>query len=127
MGTQKLDQNKRLVTRFFDEVIYGTGGNLDVLDELVEEDYVQHHSANGQGREGLRKFVADLRRGPLPELLDPQGTVRVNLIADGETVIRHEDRTHGTRIDIFRIQNGRLKDNWSAFRPIEGTERPSDF
>jgi predicted SnoaL-like aldol condensation-catalyzing enzyme len=57
------EANKQLVSRLF-EVIYGTGDNLQILDEIVAEDYVQHNPLAGEGREGLRQFFQ--RLVPLP-------------------------------------------------------------
>ena len=56
MGIEEVERNKKLVERFFREVPYGPGDNLDVIDELVAEDYVQHNPLAGQGREGVKRF-----------------------------------------------------------------------
>jgi predicted SnoaL-like aldol condensation-catalyzing enzyme len=99
------ESKKRLVERLFD-VIYGTGDNLHIIDEVVAADYVQHNPLAGQGREDLRQFFEQLV--PLPDWLDSRGTVAVNLIAEGEFVVRQEIRTHGLLIDVFRVRDGLL-------------------
>ena len=116
----ELEANKQLVSRLF-EVIYGTGGNLQILDEVVAEDYVQHNPLAGEGREGLRQFFQ--RLVPLPDWLDSRGTVVVNLIAEGEFVVRQEIQTHGLLLDVFRVRDGLLREHWDAFRPDPGTEQ----
>lgn len=45
------EKNKQVVARMFD-VIYGPGDDIDVLDEIVAEDYIQHNPMAGQGRGG---------------------------------------------------------------------------
>ena len=120
----ELEANKQLVSRLF-EVIYGTGDNLQILDEVVAEDDVQHNPLAGEGREGLRQFFQ--RLVPLPDWLDSRGTVVVNLIAEGEFVVRQEIRTHGLLLDVFRVRDGLLREHWDAFRPDPGTERIPGF
>ncbi len=120
----ELEANKQLVTRLF-EVIYGTGDNLQILDEVVAEDYVQHNPLAGEGREGLRQFFQ--RLVPLPDWRDSRRTVVVNLIAEGEFVVRQKIRTHGLLLDAFRVRDGLLREHWDAFRPDPGTERIPGF
>ncbi len=54
--------NKTVLERFFEEIYIQ--GNLTAADELVAADYVSHDPAPGEapGREGLKAFVAYLRR-----------------------------------------------------------------
>ena len=118
------EKNKKLVARLF-EVVYGNGDDLDVLDELVAEDYVQHNPLAGQGREGLRAYFKELV--PLPEWLDASGTLAEHYIAEGEFVVRQELRNHGMLVDIFRVEDGVLVEHWDAFRPDPGTERIPGF
>jgi predicted SnoaL-like aldol condensation-catalyzing enzyme len=40
--------------------------------------------------------------------------LRVNLIADGDWVVRQEVRTDWMLIDIFRIQDGWLMEHWDT-------------
>jgi serine phosphatase RsbU (regulator of sigma subunit) len=55
------ENNKALVRRFFDEVY--NRGNLDIADELLSADYVDHTTPPGRhaGREGLKRSVAKQR------------------------------------------------------------------
>ena len=55
------EDNKALVRRWFAEL---DAGNLDIIDELVPEDYVDHNPAIGglgTGREGIRAYIEMLR------------------------------------------------------------------
>jgi predicted SnoaL-like aldol condensation-catalyzing enzyme len=119
----RLERNKLVVRRFFEEVVQGTADDLDVVEELVAEDYLQHNPHAGQGREGLRDFFVHILSLPLSERLDPRETLQVNLIAEGDFVVRQELRTNGMLVDIFRVQNGRLQEHWDAYRPAPGTDR----
>jgi steroid delta-isomerase-like uncharacterized protein len=57
------EANRRIARRFFDEVF--SRGNLDVIDEIFDPDYVGHSSAAFgkpiNGPEGIREFVSMYR------------------------------------------------------------------
>ena len=55
-----VEDNRAIDLRFVDEVL--NGHNLDVLPELVAEDFVEQNPPPGQGpgREGLRQFLAQM-------------------------------------------------------------------
>lgn len=55
-----VEDNKAIDLRFVDEVL--NGHNLDVLPELVAEEFVEQNPPPGQGpgREGLRQFLAQM-------------------------------------------------------------------
>ena len=54
------DVNKALVRRFYEEI---DKGNIDILDELVAEDYADHNPPPfpglPPGREGLKQALLD--------------------------------------------------------------------
>jgi predicted SnoaL-like aldol condensation-catalyzing enzyme len=121
------ERNKRVVDRFFKEVMHESANpDLDKLDELVHEDYIQHNPLAGQGRAGLRNFIehviptlegdAEVFKSPL---------LKINLIADGDMVVRQEIRQHWMLVDVFRVEDGWLMEHWEAWHFEPGTERPS--
>jgi hypothetical protein len=57
MITDEIERNKKVVEDFVREV--PLAGNLDALDELVAEDYVQHNPQAGQGRAGVRELFGN--------------------------------------------------------------------
>lgn len=125
MEPDRLENNKRAVARLF-EVLYGVGDDLDVLDELIAEDYVQHSPLAGQGRDGVKRFFKE-KLIPLPYRLEPR---EVNLIPEGDFVVRQELRAHrysGMLVDIFRVEGGLIREHWDAYRPDPGTERMPGF
>ena len=119
MGIEEVERNKKLVERFFREVPYGPGDNLDVIDELVAEDYVQHNPLAGQGREGVKRFFTEVIPLPLTGDLAADGTLEVNIVGDGDLVVRQEIRKNGMLIDIFRVKNGRLQEHWDELNTLE--------
>ncbi|WP_285652321.1 ester cyclase [Actinomycetospora sp. NBRC 106375] len=56
----EVDTNRAAARRFADEVL--TGHDLDVLPELVAEDFIEQNPPPGQGpgRDGLRQFLSAL-------------------------------------------------------------------
>jgi steroid delta-isomerase-like uncharacterized protein len=74
------DSNRRLVRRFYEEVLNEQKFNL--LDEIAVEDYVTHDPlpGMGQGREGLKDLANML------QALDPTYTIE-DEIAEGDKVV----------------------------------------
>ena len=118
-------ENKALVRRFYEEI---DKGNIDVLDELVAEDYMDHNPPPfpglAPGREGLKQaFRIFLKATPGYHRIEEQ-------IAEGDKVVtrmtsfgKHEGDLPGaprtgndlkmTSITIHRIENGKLAEKWS--------------
>jgi predicted ester cyclase len=120
------EDNKRLVRRMVDEV---NGGNLDVFDEVLAVDFVDHAPPRGvpPTREGFKQFQAMLLAG----LPDNKATTE-DLIAEGDKVVwrwsglgHHTGVLMGlpptgrpiraTGIEIFRVANGRFVEHWSEW------------
>lgn len=116
--------NKVLLQRFFDEIY--NRGNLYVADELVAADYLNHNPAPGEapGREGLKAFIAYLRRAfaGLYIAIEDQ-------VAEGDKVVtrftisgRQEGEFAGipatgkqasvTAMSIHRIADGLIQESW---------------
>jgi predicted ester cyclase len=118
-----LEDNKALVRRFYAEI---DAGNLDAMDELVAEDYLDHHQAIPDlppGREGLKMAFQIFRR------CTPGSHDILDQFAEGDHVITRlrahgsfaEDmgdipRTGGkldvTATAVHRISGGRLAEHW---------------
>src|ERR1700758_2436771 len=119
------DQNKALVRRFYEEI---DKGNIDILDELVAENYADHNPPpwprSGSGRERLKEdFRLFWRATPGHHIIEDQ-------IAEGDKVVtrltsvgKHEGDLPGapptgnelkmTSITIHRIADGKLAEKWS--------------
>ena len=114
-----------LIKRFYLEVL--ATGNLDLIDELIAEGFVDHESLPGQppGKEGARFFVNTMRAA-FPDLsvksLEPA-------LADGNleavhTVLTgtHQGELMGLAatgrtveiesIDIARVEDGKVVEHW---------------
>lgn len=123
MGTE---ENKALVRRFYSEI---DAGNIDAMDELVAESYVDHDPPPfpglPSGREGLKQafgifWKATPGRHEIEDQLAEGDKVVTRLTAYG----RHEGELPGpmpptgvemrqTAVAIHRIANGQLAEHWS--------------
>jgi predicted ester cyclase len=119
------ETNKALVRKFYDEI---DKGNLDVLDELVAPDYLDHNPPPfpglKQGLEGLKQAFQIFRAAtPGYHFIEDQ-------IAEGDKVVtrltsfgKHEGDLPGaprtgndlkmTSITIHRIAGGKLVEKWA--------------
>jgi steroid delta-isomerase-like uncharacterized protein len=111
-----------LVRRFVDEV--WSRGNLDVVDSLVADNYVNHDTSVPLGREGVRVGASALHAA-FPE---SRLTIQ-DVIASGDRVVvrwRREGVHRGelfgipatgrtvaiTGIDIYRTAGGQIAEHW---------------
>jgi predicted ester cyclase len=125
MAPMSAEANKALVRRFYQEI---DKGNLDILDELVAEDYLDHNPPPfpglGSGRAGLKQaFKIFWDATPGQHHIEDQ-------IAEGDKVVtrltsvgKHEGDLPGaprtgndlkmTSITIHRIAGGKLVEKWA--------------
>lgn len=124
MGSEP-EQTKAITRRLFDEVF--NHGRLDLIDELVAEDAVEHEAlpiATGEMRTDLRMWLTELRRAFPDYHVELQ-----DLIAEDDRVVARE-RITGTNvgpllgipptgrricvdgIDIVRVNDGRIVEHW---------------
>lgn|SRR5690349_6952307 len=126
MDKTTLEANRQVVTRLFNEVVYGAGDRTALINELIAHNYIAHHNPNvGPDSTGPKAFVELL--GPLSEGLGPTPGAQVRYISDRGFVVRQEIRENGELIDVIRVDSGQCKEHWAAFRPADGHERPSGY
>jgi steroid delta-isomerase-like uncharacterized protein len=118
------EESKALVQRFYDEG--WNANNLDVYDELVTEDFVDHQALPGlpPGREGFKALNA-MFRSAFPDVwVDVEA-----LVAEGDKVAARWTSTGTHQGDLFgipatgrkvnvsatvvyRVEDGRLAEGW---------------
>lgn len=123
--TEHLTKNKELVRKYPEEII--SRGNLDLIDEIIADDYVEYNSGVPgpiRGQEGVREYVTQLRTA-VPDI---RCGVEA-LIAEDDMVVRR-DRATGTHqggfmgveatgeavvegIHIHRVEDGQLVESWA--------------
>jgi ketosteroid isomerase-like protein len=119
------EQNKALVRRFYEEI---DKGNIEILDELLAENYIDHNPPPfpnlPPGREGVKQSFRMFQQAtPGSHHIEEQ-------IAEGDKVVtrltsvgKHEGDLPGaprtgnemkmTSITIHRIANGKLVEKWA--------------
>jgi steroid delta-isomerase-like uncharacterized protein len=118
------EENKALVRRFYEEI---DKGNLEAMDELVAEDYIDHSPPPfpfAPGREGLKEaFKLFWEATPGYHQIEDQ-------VAEGDKVVtrltahgKHAGDLPGiprtgndlkmTAVAIHRIADGKLAEKWS--------------
>jgi predicted ester cyclase len=122
MGTP--EENKALIRRFYQEI---DSGNIDAMDELVAEDYINHHPPPfpnlAPGRSGLKQAFEMFWRST------PGGHEILDQIAEGDKVVtrmraygRFEEALAGipptkgnvevTATAVHRIEGNRIVEHW---------------
>lgn len=120
-----IEQNKRLVTRYFDEV--WNQGKLEVLNELIAPDYINHSPGAPNpkpGPEGLKPIVEAIRKG----IPDVKYTIQDMVVAPDKVAVRvvmtgtHTGDFFGiaptgkrvtvNQFQIERIENGKIVEHW---------------
>jgi len=123
---------RTLARRYFEEA--WNQGKLEVLDELLSPDYVNHTPSIGNppaGPDGLKPIVTAIRRA-FPDL---HFTIEDVIVAGDSLVIRttmtgtHEGDLFGipptrrkvsvTQIQIERVRNGRIVEHWRVTDELE--------
>ena len=120
-----LEENKALTRRFYDEVI--NKGNLDLIDELVSADFVEHEEFPGLPTTGPEapKAALGMFMAAFPDLQITAG----DMIAEGDKVVvqatmsgTHTGEFMGIpptnksfsvpAIDIIEIRDGKATAHW---------------
>ncbi|MGD8626408.1 MAG: ester cyclase [Anaerolineae bacterium] len=118
------EKNKTLMRRALEEVV--NEGNLDLIDELVAPNFVDHTPMPGlpPNREGIKQTIGMLRQA-FPDI----EVTSEDLIAQGDKVVSrqasrgtHKGEFMGvpptgkevswTGILIFRVADGKITDQW---------------
>jgi len=126
-GRRVSDANKAIMRRFYAEVV--NAGNLDLIDELLTDDFVEHEEFPGipPGRAGVKQFFA-MFKGAFPD-----GTFTPEqVLADGDLVAARIS-VRGTHLgefmgvaatgkpvdvqaaDIVSFADGRATAHWGVF------------
>ncbi len=112
--------NKELVTTVLEQGL--AGGDTDVINDLVREDYIQHSALVADGRAGLLQAV-DAFAGTSVEIH--------RILEDGDMVVTHStytfpDGSQQVAFDVFRVQDGLLAEHWDALQtPVPASEAAS--
>ena len=125
------EENKDIMRRYFGVF---EQGNIDLLDELLASDYLNHTPATPEvptGPEGV-KGVVSMFRGGIPDLR----VVVEDMIAEGDKVVTRYtmEGTHGGElfgvpptgqqlsiksISVERVSEGKIREHWRITDSLE--------
>lgn len=109
--------NKELVQSFYRDII--GNGNLELAQQLIAEDYIQHNPMLPTGRAGVVAAIKYLQQ--LPREV-PQKSPIKRMIAEGDFVVVHLEVSfagqHQVVMDIFRLANAQLVEHWDAIQIV---------
>lgn len=110
--------NKELVRRFYDAFYEARRtGDLDLIDQFVAEEYIQHEPGVEPGRAGLKTLLRQM--GVRPDSAPP---VLLHLVGEGDVVMAHQivpgpdpdGPLAAEGVDIFRIAGGHVAEHWGV-------------
>ena len=97
------------------------GGDLQVIEELVREDYIQHNARAEDGRAGFIAFIEQSQSaGPMAAEIhriladDDQVALHVSYGIDDPTTATDE---RAVAFDVFRLEGGQLAEHWDSLVP----------
>lgn len=117
-----LAANKRLLFDMWRTAL--NAGHIEVLDEVVAEDYIQHSPFQRSGREAMKETFSVIPRSEtIPEVMRP---APVSLVAEDDLVVLVAVDTYQepdgsgpyttTHFNLFRVVNGQLAEHWHPDR-----------
>jgi predicted SnoaL-like aldol condensation-catalyzing enzyme len=123
-----LTANKRLAFDLWRGVV--NAGHVELADDLLTEDYIQHSPLLPTGRAAFKNIFSVVpRRDQIPALIEPP---LVALIAEGDLVVMAfvenlpEPDGSGTytstHFNLFRVENGRLAEHWHSLQGPPGPD-----
>ncbi|GAB2632797.1 nuclear transport factor 2 family protein [Nocardia goodfellowii] len=112
-------RNKNLVLHGLAEF---AAGNIEILRELLDENFIEHSPGNPSGRDAFIEFTANA----------PVARARLDIkrvIADDQYAVVHYLMTapgdaRGTAvIDVWRLVDGRIVEHWDVVQPVPDAEQ----
>lgn len=109
------ERNRTLVLDAFAE--FAASRDIEVLRELIAEDFVEHSPGNPSGRDAFIEFMAT----------SPFATSRLDLrrvVADDTHVVLHylmvaPGEARGTAVvDILRMDGAKIVEHWDVKEPV---------
>ena len=119
------EANKKAAQAFYDCLI--NKKDFESASKYIGNRYTQHNPLLADGPEGLKAFVAFLKKDY------PQARMEIKRVfAEGDYVILHvhsvrAPNTRGRAIfELFKLENGKIVEHWDAIQEIPETSSNSN-
>ncbi|NUS94416.1 MAG: SnoaL-like domain-containing protein [Nocardia sp.] len=108
------ERNKEIVLRGFSEF---AAGNVEILRDLLREDFIEHSPGNPSGRDAFIEFIASA----------PVAGAKLDLkrvVAEDDHVMLHYhmvppgDGRGIAVVDIWRMVDGQIVEHWDVVQPV---------
>lgn len=113
----KTEENKKLVERFVNDVLFGKNPKK-ITDYISTEKYYQHNPGVADGLDGLGNALTELAKAGMPMVYSK--TYRI--LGEGNFVLAQSDGTfmkkHVAFYDLFRVENGKIIEHWDTIEEI---------
>lgn len=122
--TAEEQANLAVVMGLFEQVLNPMDSSA--VDRFIDEGYIQHNQSVEPGREPFKAFL-DMIKGQTPDAV--HDVKRAFVDGDHVTVHYHvrrwPDDLGWAVIDIFRVENGKVKEHWDVMQDVvEGGPNP---
>lgn len=120
------DQQKNIdtVVSFNDKIFTSHVNSKELLDEFMQDDYMQHNSGVGDGKEGFITFTDFFFT------LEPEMDIYKTFAnADGEVMVFFKCICHANGmvnkvVDLYRLRDGKLAEHWDVVEHDVGNVTP---
>jgi len=118
----KTDDNKKLIKKFFDDILYANNIK-NITTYISTEKYVQHNPNVADGLVGFNTAMEELEKAGLK--MEYKKTYKI--LGEGDFVLtQSEGELAGkdvTFYDLWRIENGKITEHWDVIEPMLPKEK----
>lgn len=118
----KTDENKKLIKKFFDDILYAHNIK-NITNYISTEKYVQHNPNVADGLAGFGAAMEELAKAGLK--MEYKKTYKI--LGEGDFVLTQSEgelaEKDVTFYDLWRLENGKITEHWDVIEPMMPKEK----